>query len=258
MNFDRVAGIYDATRGLPEDVSDRVAQGIIDATHASPETRFLEIGVGTGRIAIPVASRGHAYTGVDISAEMMARIREKASLPNLTLLEADTTALPFTNGSFDAVLAIHVLHLVPEWRRALAEARRVTVPGGYFLFGGNDGAPDDPTAITRRRWRELASELGAETRAPHGALEHVEAELTEQGCLLAVYRVAHWHREFAPIELIDRLHQRTFSASWDLPDAILDGVHERLLAWARESYGDIAQPVRSESEFVLIVARWPD
>ena len=85
MNFDRVAGIYDATRGLPEEAGTRVAEGIIEAVHATPTTRFLELGVGTGRVAIPVASRGYSYTGVDISTEMMARLREKADLTNLTL-----------------------------------------------------------------------------------------------------------------------------------------------------------------------------
>lgn len=258
MNFDRVAGIYDATRGLPDEVSERVARGIAEVIHATPDTRFLELGVGTGRIALPVARLGYSYTGVDISAEMMARLREKANLPNLTLLQADVAALPFPDAGFDAVLAIHVLHLVPEWRRALAETWRVTVPGGYFLFGGNDAAPDDPGALIRHRWREIVAGLGIEPRPPHGSLSHVEAELIEQGCSLAVYQLARWRRDFPPIELIDRIHARTFSAAWDLPDSVMDTAHERLLAWARQTYGDLDQPVQSESEFLLITARWPE
>jgi SAM-dependent methyltransferase len=258
VNFDRVADVYDATRGLPDEVSERVAEGIADVIHATPETRFLELGVGTGRIAVPVAARGYSYTGVDISSEMMARLQEKANLPNLTVRTADVAALPFGDGSFDAVLAIHVLHLVPEWRRALAEARRVTVPQGYFLYGGNDARPEDPGQLIRSRWREFAAELGAEPRPRHGSLEELEAALTEQGCALAAYRLAHWRHDFPPIVLIELLHRRTFSASWGVPDAIMDGAHERLLAWARETYGDLEQPVRSESDFVLQTARWPD
>jgi SAM-dependent methyltransferase len=258
VNFDRVAAVYDATRGLPDEVSERVAEGIVQAIHATPETRLLELGIGTGRIAIPLAGRGYTYTGIDISAEMMGRLREKANLPNLSLREGDITTLPFEGGSFDAVLAFHVLHLVAEWRQALGEARRVTVPGGYFLLGGNDVPPDDPATIIRVRWRELASELGTEPRPPHGSLEHVEAELTEQECWLAMYRVARWRRDFAPSELIELLHRRTFSASWDVSDEVMDTVNERLLAWARETYGDLEHPVRSESEFALVAARWPD
>jgi SAM-dependent methyltransferase len=258
MNFDRVADIYDATRGLPEEVGVRVADGIVEAVHATLETRFLELGVGTGRIAIPVASRGFAYIGVDVSTEMMARLREKSNLPNLTVLEADITDLPFEDASFDVVLAIHVLHLAPEWRRALAETRRVTVPGGYFLFGGNDGREDDPYARIRRRWDELGAEFGVKRRPPHGSVELLVGELTEQGCRLAVYRVARWEREFRPIDLIERLHARTFSASWEMPDEALDVIHERLQGWTRETFGDVEKPLKTEQEFRVYAARWPE
>lgn len=257
MNFDRVANVYDATRGFPEEVGERIAEGVASAIHATSETRFLEIGVGTGRIAIPMARRGYPYTGVDISAEMMARVGEKANLPNLSLLQSDVTALPFRDFSFDAVLGVHVLHLVPEWRLALAEARRVTVPGGYILFGQNYEAEDDPENTIRGRWRELAADRGARLERRGGSLEDVQEELTAQGCLLSVYRLVRWRQDFAPIDLIDQIHRRTFSAGFDLSDEIMDGAHEPLLAWARETFGDLEKPVQSESEFVLTVGRWP-
>jgi SAM-dependent methyltransferase len=219
--------------------------------------RFLELGVGTGRVALPVASRGYSYTGVDISTEMMARLRAKADLPNLTLREADVTDLPFEDGGFDVVLAFHVLHLVPEWRQALAEARRVTAAGGYFLFGGNEGADDDPYARIRQRWAELARELGAGPSPRHVSLPDLAAELTAQDCRLAVYRVAAWTREFRPIDLIERLHARTFSASWDMPDEAMDAIHERLLAWTHETFGDLEASLETKQEFRVTAARWP-
>ena len=64
MSFDRVADVYDATRALPEGVPGAITRRIEEATYAGPETRFLELGVGTGRIAEPLIAAGYPYTGV--------------------------------------------------------------------------------------------------------------------------------------------------------------------------------------------------
>src|SRR5581483_8300610 len=118
MSFDRVADVYDATRALPAGVPDAIARRIEEATYAGPGTRFLELGVGTGRIAEPLIAAGYPYTGVDISADMLARLRAKAgNAPNLTIAEADITNLPFPDDSFDVALTVHVLHLVSDWHK---------------------------------------------------------------------------------------------------------------------------------------------
>ena len=54
VSFDAVAHGYDATRGFPEEVGQQLAQEIDRAAHGNAQTRFLEIGVGTGRIATPL------------------------------------------------------------------------------------------------------------------------------------------------------------------------------------------------------------
>lgn len=58
-SFDRVAAIYDETRNLPADVERAVVDGIAGALCAvAPSPRLVEVGVGTGRIAVPLAERG--------------------------------------------------------------------------------------------------------------------------------------------------------------------------------------------------------
>src|SRR5436189_213310 len=54
LSFDPVAHIYDATRGYPVEVAQRIAQAIETTTGATPATTFLEVGIGTGRIAYPL------------------------------------------------------------------------------------------------------------------------------------------------------------------------------------------------------------
>ena len=77
LSFDRVASIYDATRKLPTDVSGEITKALLDGIEAAGAERVLEIGVGTGRIARPLIAAGVPLTGVDISSEMMGRLREQ-------------------------------------------------------------------------------------------------------------------------------------------------------------------------------------
>src|SRR5215469_2827867 len=130
VNFDRAASYYDATRALPDGVAEEVRDAVLRHVDATPDTRFLEVGVGTGRIAVPFVRAGYRYFGVDLSRSMLRTLRDKLAAdrerregPRLAL--ADSMDLPFRPATFDVVLMIHVLHLVDDRRRALAEARRI-------------------------------------------------------------------------------------------------------------------------------------
>lgn len=139
ISFDRAAGYYDATRRLPEAVLEEVVEILLTELRGR---RCLEIGVGTGRIALPLHRRGVELLGADIARGMLERLVDKAGTA-LPLLQADATRLPLAAASLDAVLASHVLHLIPEWRSAADEVMRVLGPGGVFLvdFGGGTAAP---------------------------------------------------------------------------------------------------------------------
>jgi SAM-dependent methyltransferase len=258
MNFDRVADIYDETRSLPDVVVDRVVDCVVEATHAGPETRFLELGIGSGRIALPFVRRGFSYTGIDISRKMMDRLRQKAQqAANLRLIEGDVTDLPFPNDSFDVVLSVHLLHLVPNWRAALAEARRVLAPDGFFIVGGDGSLPAEPGGEIRRQWRALVEAAGVRLRPEHGSLLNVEADLTSQGALTANYRPAWWERPIRPAELLREQRNRVFSATWDVPDDILAAVHNSMVTWATARYGDLNRELPSRWEFFVSVSRFP-
>jgi SAM-dependent methyltransferase len=142
MSFDRAAAFYDATRGLPSGVQARLT-AVLAAELASVET-CLEIGVGTGRIALPLAAEGVCMIGVDIAPKMLQRLVDNAGgLPPFPLVVADVTRLPFPGDRFSAVLASHLLHLVPDWPTCVDEAVRVLRRGGAFLvdFGRSPPAP---------------------------------------------------------------------------------------------------------------------
>ena len=90
--FDRAAGYYDESRGLDPAVEELVADRVEEAV--GPGARLLEVGVGTGRIALPLHRRGGNVVGVDLSLPMLERYRAKAAAAGLappTVLLADAT-----------------------------------------------------------------------------------------------------------------------------------------------------------------------
>src|SRR6266567_6929048 len=76
-SFNSIAHIYDATRGYPGTIAQEIVQAIDTSVQAVQQTAFLEIGVGTGRIAYSLTSLGRTCTGVDISEEMLTLFEEK-------------------------------------------------------------------------------------------------------------------------------------------------------------------------------------
>ncbi len=69
--YDNIAEIYDRTRWLTESVAEEVADFMIKLVKGTPETSFLETGVGTGLNVLPLVKRGYFVTGIDISQEML-------------------------------------------------------------------------------------------------------------------------------------------------------------------------------------------
>ncbi len=87
LSFDRVAGRYDTTRGYPPDVARQIAAGD-GLGQLKPAAAALEIGIGTGRIALPLLECGVNVTGVDISPLMLEQLSAKYDVARKTSLGA--------------------------------------------------------------------------------------------------------------------------------------------------------------------------
>ena len=102
----------------------------------------LDIGTGTGIIAMLLAEMGHKVTAVDFSAEMLKIAKEKAAKRHLSInfLEGDAELLPFGDKTFDAVVNRHLLWTLPHPQKALSEWMRVLMPHGVLIIiDGNWG-----------------------------------------------------------------------------------------------------------------------
>lgn len=101
----------------------------------STDTVF-EFGCGTGTTALKLAPSVARYVATDISQEMIAIGREKAAAATVASLEfavATPETAPYADASFDAVIALNVLHLIEDRASALRAAHRLLKPGGLFL-----------------------------------------------------------------------------------------------------------------------------
>jgi SAM-dependent methyltransferase len=223
FNFDRVAHEYDATRGGQER-ADACARDI--AGHLPPGDA-LEIGIGTGIVAaalIAEAPHLRRYIGIDISADMLARAQQR--LPG-AVVRASALQLPFADARFDAVVAVHVLHLLPDLRAGLAEAARVLRPGGRMV--ALHGGP-----------QHLDDELGSATRSLHiragrpDSADAVAAAAAQAGLRCVSQQPSSpRHTAHSPAELVDMITRRTWSYLWTVDDDTWAAEVEPVLAALR-------------------------
>ena len=105
---------------------------LLDAVTTGKGTRLLDVATGPGYVAAAASQRGASVMGVDFSAAMVADANRQ--YPNIQFREGDAEALPFPDGSFDAVVMnFGLLHLGnPE--QAFMEAHRVLGTSGRFAF----------------------------------------------------------------------------------------------------------------------------
>jgi len=96
--------------------------------------KVVDIGVGTGRAALPLVADGYQLTGIDSSKAMLDKTRELAAGAPIELMLGDVSALPCDDHTFNSAIALNVLVHFPNWRKSLIEWKRVVKPGGRLIF----------------------------------------------------------------------------------------------------------------------------
>jgi demethylmenaquinone methyltransferase / 2-methoxy-6-polyprenyl-1,4-benzoquinol methylase len=130
--FDRIAPVYDAMNRLMTGGLDRRWRRETATAVVRPGDRVLDVCCGTGDLALAAAEVGGTVTGLDFSEPMLERARGKE--PALEWVSGDALALPFADGSFDAVTIGFGLRNLVSAERGLAEMRRVLGPGGRIAI----------------------------------------------------------------------------------------------------------------------------
>jgi phosphatidylethanolamine/phosphatidyl-N-methylethanolamine N-methyltransferase len=158
--YRRQASFYDAAFGS---VSKGARRRAVAAVNALPGERVLEVGVGTG-LALPHYSPDRRITGIDLSADMLARARMRVASLGLehveALLELDAEATGLPSASFDIAVAMFVASVVPHPKALVAELRRLVRPGGHILFANHFAAAGGARLAVERAMAPLSHALG--------------------------------------------------------------------------------------------------
>lgn len=264
ISFDRASHFYDATRTIPAEALEQIVDSIVQVTKATPDTQFLEPGIGTGRIALPFLQRGYRYTGVDISENMMTELRRKieASDYRLTLIQGDVTALPLPDRSFDVAIAVHLLHLVSDWQAALAEIRRVLKPDGMFIYTHGRTRPADPQEAGvnpgwyafEQQWRSILRDCNFQVQYGANEIDVVNV-LEQQGATIERITPAQWQVKQTVKNLLESYQNRIYSPCWQVPDDVFENAIDRLTNWCYQHFESIDLDVSYQAEFRFVAVR---
>lgn len=108
----------------------------IITSYMYPSVRVLELGCGTGTVALRLAEHAGHIHALDVSSAMLDIAREKAQhqgVENVTFEHRDVVAMPIEESSQDMVVALSVLHLLPHKRQVLSKLYDALIPGGVLV-----------------------------------------------------------------------------------------------------------------------------
>ena len=157
--YRRWAPIYDLTFGKIAEAGRKNAVQIINRRRG----RVLEVGVGTG-LSLPCYGSHLTITGIDLSPEMLAKAEDKVDRHNLAnvagLHEMDAGALAFPDESFDTVVAMYVMTVVPVPQRVMRELERVCAAGGEVILVNHFSEDEGVRGFLERKLAPFADLIG--------------------------------------------------------------------------------------------------
>ena len=231
--FDSISEIYDSTRRAATEAELKAVSSELKECRT-----ILDVGVGTGRFAKPLSDLGFEIVGIDISRKMMSKAIKKG-VQNLIL--ADAHNMPFKDGSFDASIIIHVLHLIPDWRNVTREMGRVTRNRVAALLrnrrrewnnapdaSGNSSATSPVFPELWTRYAQLREEMGYPIRRNRRMWQN-EEEIRSELPPVKLVKVSDEVVVMSINDLITRFQQRVYPMLQDIPIDIHNKIIQKLL-----------------------------
>ena len=262
-SFDRVADVYDETRRMPPEAVAQIMDNIAREVDPSGGT-VIELGIGTGRIAVPLAERGFRVVGVDIAQKMLSRLCGNLADGRgaIHAVRGDVTALPFAAGSFSAAIAVHVFHLLDDVEACVGETRRVLAPGGPLLFGGEQRLFRYMQETLRKNYgvtEDLVGMLAAAgVKLPDQAdVERAVSESVRRlGGGFKRLSPVEWESEITCAEIAGRIEERTASYLWEVSEDAMKGLVKKLRSLFAARVGPPDTPIRFKRRFNMSCARF--
>ncbi|MCF4970440.1 class I SAM-dependent methyltransferase [Nostoc sp. CMAA1605] len=254
--YDNIAHLYDQTRWLTESIAEEVVDFIIRLVNATPETSFLELGIGTGLNVIPLVKRGYSVTGIDASQAMLEQLKQKLHTipPNLQLIHADASQLSFPNQSFDVVLTVHMIHTVLDWKVFLDEIERVLKPQGYYL---NAQWITPPARMEFEGYFRKILAKYIEKSATNQVSQkitsaiNIEEYFDGKGYCSNYVIAKEWVVSNTVQELLNCFKSRAYGLCWLVSDEIFHQIMVEFEEFCLQHYGSLATELSSKAKFEI-------
>ena len=134
MFWDNVAGVYDVFVNVINRKTHQKLKRIVSSL-IGPDDTVLECACGTGLLSAVIAQKCRQLTATDFSEKMLKKAEKNCrAFRNITYDQADITALPCPDSSFDKVVAANVIHLLDNPLAAISELNRVCKDGGMLII----------------------------------------------------------------------------------------------------------------------------
>lgn len=252
-----MVGLYDETRVFDHDCFSAALGWLVDRFHPQ---RFREVfypGIGTGRVAIPLAEKGYRITGVDVSERMLssleAKLRETKRPLQISLQKADVTCLPFGTASFDMAIAVHLFYFIGNWQKAVDEMMKVLKSDGALVLMHTGTGAEVP--FLNDRYRELCSEHGFAikdfgVRSNREVVEYLEKRGFHAEWIRDRWR---WTSHIRLDKALEYIGSRAYSFTASVPDEVHLKALNRLESETMQQFGGLEIAVEVPNQIYLVV-----
>src|SRR5580704_122073 len=181
---------YDQTRSWPPNITMMWRESIV--ARLGNAANILDLGVGTGRLAIELRREAPNVVGLDFSFPMLSRFsrKQREIKDKVPLIQGDATMLPFHESSFDCVLTTHLWPFVAEWHRGLSEVCRVLRRSGLLI--DTEGGPtfEGLRGELHDAWQRALVRRGVVARYPGPQSRHAFEKALRELCARKVGHIS--------------------------------------------------------------------
>lgn len=256
LSFDPLITLYDETRTVDARCFCTALDALVERFPPQQFPRLFEPGIGNGRIAIPLAERGYAVTGADISPTMLRVGKGRAMTLPIVWHQADVMRLPYADATFDMAVATHLFYFIRDWQQTAAALLRVVRPGGPIILMHTGSGAEIPAL--NARYKALCAESACPipdvgVKSTREVVDYYET----LGCQAVWWRARWtWTTRIRLDQALEYIRARAYSFTTFASDAVHNEVVKRLIAESEQQYGSLYMEIDVPNQvYMVIVSR---